>query len=123
MNRIALALAAVLSLPVLAVHAESPDPSGQFAASAPAGKTRAQVNAELAQYRAAGVNPWSMSYNPLASFHSAKTRAQVQAEFEADRAGVAAMTGEDSGSAYLAAHRQDARDGNQFAGQPATDAH
>ncbi|HSI54084.1 MAG: DUF4148 domain-containing protein [Ramlibacter sp.] len=64
-------------------------------------RTRAEVQAELSQYKKAGVNPWSTSYNPLKSFQSAKTRAQVQAEYVADRDEVAAMVAEDSGSAYL----------------------
>ena len=39
-------------------------------------KTRAEVQAELAEYQKAGVNPWSICYNPLKSFHSTKTRAR-----------------------------------------------
>jgi hypothetical protein len=121
MQRIALALAAALSVATLAAHAESPDLSGQFAASS-AGVSRAQVKAELAQYKQSGVNPWSTSYNPLNTFHSEKTRAQVQAEFLANRQAVQAMTGEDSGSAYLSAHRGITAADNQFAGQPARNA-
>ncbi len=64
-------------------------------------RTRAEVQADLAQYKRAGVNPWSTSYNPLKSFQSAKTRAQVQAEYVAHRDEVAAMVAEDSGSARL----------------------
>jgi hypothetical protein len=64
-------------------------------------RTRAEVQAELQQYRQAGVNPWSTSYDPLKGFQSTLTRDQVRAEFFADRKAVAAMTGEDSGSAYL----------------------
>src|SRR5262249_14802791 len=63
--------------------------------------TRAEVQADLLQYRQAGVNPWSTSYNPLKSFQSTLTRDQVRAEFLADRDAVAAMNSEDSGSAYL----------------------
>ena len=118
MNRNRLALAAVLSLAAVAAHAETPDPSGQFAAAPTGQLTRAQVQSELAQYRQAGVNPWSMSYNPLASFQGEKTRAQVRGEFLANRDVVDAMTGEDSGSAYLAAHRSETETGNRFAGQP-----
>ena len=47
--------------------------------------TRAQVQAELQQYRQAGVNPWSTQYNPLKSFHGARTRAEVQGEYLAAR--------------------------------------
>ena len=28
-------------------------------------RTRAEVQAELAQYQQSGVNPWSIAYNPL----------------------------------------------------------
>jgi hypothetical protein len=69
-------------------------------------KTRDQVQAELAQYQKSGVNPWAIAYNPLATFHGEKTRDQVRAEYLADRNFANAMSGEDSGSAYLAAHRQ-----------------
>jgi hypothetical protein len=65
-------------------------------------KSRAQVQAELAQYKTAGVNPWSTQYNPLKQFKSALTREQVVAQYIADRDEVAALNSEDSGSAYLA---------------------
>jgi Domain of unknown function (DUF4148) len=64
-------------------------------------KSRAEVQAELSQYKAAGVNPWSTSYNPLKSFQSTKSVADVRGEFLASRNEVAAMNAEDSGSAYL----------------------
>jgi hypothetical protein len=67
------------------------------------GKTRDEVNAEMAQFRAQyPVSPWSIRYNPLSTFKSTKTRAEVTAAYVADRAEVAALTSEDSGSAYLA---------------------
>jgi hypothetical protein len=47
------------------------------------------------------VNPWSISYDQLAAFHSTRTRAEVQAEYRAERDQVATMSAEDSGSAYL----------------------
>ena len=65
-------------------------------------KSRVEVQAELAQYKQAGVNPWSTQYNPLKQFKSATTRAQVVAEYVASRDKVAALNGEDSGSSYLA---------------------
>jgi len=65
-------------------------------------KSRVEVQAELAQYKVAGVNPWSTQYNPLKQFKSAKTREQVVAEYVGARDEVAALNGEDSGSAYLA---------------------
>ena len=64
-------------------------------------QTRAQVQAELAAYKQAGVNPWSTSYNPLRGFHSASTRDAVVAQYLASRNEVRAFGGEDSGSAYL----------------------
>lgn len=65
--------------------------------------SRAEVNAQLQQFQHAGVNPWSIQYDPLASFHSQRTRAEVQAEYLKARAETAALTGEDSGSALLSA--------------------
>ncbi|HEY0823465.1 MAG TPA: DUF4148 domain-containing protein, partial [Ramlibacter sp.] len=65
-------------------------------------KSRAEVQAELQQFRRAGVNPWAQDYNPLQSFTGRKTRAQVTAEYIQSRDAVAATTGEDSGSAFLA---------------------
>jgi len=63
--------------------------------------SRAEVQAELMQYKQAGVNPWATDYDQLKGFQSTLTRQQVRNEFLADRKEVAAMTGEDSGSAYL----------------------
>lgn len=85
-----------------AAFAESPDPSGQFAQQVASTKSRAQVVAELQEYKRAGVNPWSMSYNPLRTFKSTTTRAAVVADYLDSRDRVAAFNGEDSGSAYLA---------------------
>jgi hypothetical protein len=65
--------------------------------------TRADVQAQLQQYRAGGVNPWSTSYNPLKQFSSSRARADVVAEYVQARDEVAALNGEDSGSSYLAA--------------------
>jgi hypothetical protein len=96
-------------------------PSGQVTAQSQA-RTRADVQAELAQYQKAGVNPWSIRYNQLTGFHSVKTRDEVRAEYLAERNEVAAMNGEDSGSAYLAqaaAAGTRAYRGNTFAGTPA----
>src|SRR5690606_25088020 len=101
MNRKSLALATILSVAGFAVQAETPDLSGQFAQGTPATTVRTQVQADLNQYRQAGVNPWSISYNPLKEFRSQRTRAEVQAEYVASRNAVAAMTAEDSGSAFL----------------------
>ena len=69
--------------------------------------TRATVQAELMQARKDGFTKrWNGQYNPLALATSERSREAVQAEVTAARqAGeLNAMTGEDSGSAYLAAH-------------------
>lgn len=65
-------------------------------------RSRAEVIGEMQQFRQAGANPWADEYNPLAEFRSDRTREQVTLEFQATRASVAALTGEDSGSMYLA---------------------
>jgi hypothetical protein len=68
-------------------------------------KSRSDVQAELVQYKQAGVNPWSTSYNPLRAFKSNTTRDAVTAEYVAARDQVAAFNREDSGAALLAAKR------------------
>jgi hypothetical protein len=78
--------------------------------------TRAQVQAELQQFKASGVNPWSQGYNQLGDFRGAKTRAQVSAEYVQSRDAVSAFTGEDSGSAYLQARTRN--NAPVVAGQP-----
>lgn len=80
-------------------------------------KSRAEVQAELAQYKQAGVNPWSTTYNQLRGFKSATTRDAVTAEYIASRDQVAAFTGEDSGSAYLSANQNRAPATTNLAGQ------
>jgi hypothetical protein len=64
---------------------------------------RSDVQAQLQQYKAAGVNPYASSYNQLTSFRGSRTRAEVTAEYLQSRAEVAALNGEDSGSSWLAA--------------------
>lgn len=96
--------------------AESPTIDNTVFSSA---KARGDVQAELAAYRQAGVNPWSTSYNPLRSFRSATTRDAVVAEYLAARDEVKALNGEDSGSAYLARMRTPAAP-THLAGQPAS---
>ncbi|MDP3761658.1 MAG: DUF4148 domain-containing protein [Ramlibacter sp.] len=82
-------------------------------------RTRAEVQADLFQYKKAGVNPWSTSYNQLAQFKSVKSRDQVQAEYRAERQAVAALTSEDSGSAYLTQLAATRTVGTTLAGTPA----
>jgi hypothetical protein len=66
-------------------------------------RTRAEVQSELAQFKKAGTSPWSIQYNPLASFKSTVSSEQVVAGYLASRKEVAAFNGEDSGSSYLTA--------------------
>ncbi|MDB5883035.1 MAG: hypothetical protein JWP43_2913 [Ramlibacter sp.] len=92
----------------------TPEPAS-FTSSA----SRAQVQAELAQYRRAGIDTSSYEYNPLTQFKSATTRAQVTAEYLANRDQVAAASGEGSGAETFArninVNRQDA---TRLAGLP-----
>jgi hypothetical protein len=64
--------------------------------------SRAQVREELRQYRQAGVNPWADDYDQLAHAARTMTRAEATAGYMAARKEVAAFTGEDSGSGFLA---------------------
>jgi Domain of unknown function (DUF4148) len=82
-----------------AALAESPlaVPEAPFVSTA----TRAQVQAELAEFKRAGVDPWATSYDQLANFRSTKTREAVTAEYLASRDQVHAMNSEDSGSQSL----------------------
>jgi hypothetical protein len=65
--------------------------------------SRAQVHAELVQFGIDyPVSPWATRYDQLANFKSTRRRADVTAAYIADRDEVAAFTGEDSGSVYLA---------------------
>ncbi|HET8745114.1 MAG TPA: DUF4148 domain-containing protein [Ramlibacter sp.] len=101
MNRKITLTFAAASLVAASAFAETPmTDSLPFKASL----TRAQVQAELAQHRSTGIDPYADGYNPLHEFRSTRTRAEVQAEFLAERALVSALNGEDSGSGYLA-HR------------------
>jgi hypothetical protein len=95
---------AALSTAAFAAQADAFD-APEFAKQFNGSKSRAEVQAELGQYKQSRVNPWSTTHNPLASFKSDRTRAQVQADYIASRNRVAAFTGEDSGSSYLAGNR------------------
>ncbi|MBK6009398.1 DUF4148 domain-containing protein [Ramlibacter ginsenosidimutans] len=85
-------------------------------------KTRAEVAADLSAYQLAGVNPWATWYQPLTTFHSTTTRAAVTGEYLASRNEVRALTGEDSGSAFLAQARGPALPVTTLAGTPAATA-
>lgn len=67
-------------------------------------RTRAEVMAELASQRGMA-NPWADHYDALAGFRSGASRESVRAEFLASRNESKALTGEDSGSTYLAQRR------------------
>jgi hypothetical protein len=99
MNR-TIAIAAIALVAASSAFAESPLAGDQPFTAA---KSRAEVRAELQQYKASGVNPWAQSYNQLRGVQSGKTRAQGTAEFLQSRNETAALTREDSGSEYLSA--------------------
>ena len=80
--------------------------------------SRAQVRQELAQFEASGINPWSQGYDPLAGFQSTRSRADLTADYVRSRDAVAAITGEDSGSAFLAAGRREDTRTSTVAGRP-----
>lgn len=80
-------------------------------------KSRAEVRAELERFRSAGVNPWSMTYNPLKYFQGSRTRAEVTAEYVDSRGEVAAITSEDSGSMYLTQMAARERHGQHMVGR------
>lgn len=67
------------------------------------------VQAELMAFKKSGVNPWSGLYDPLKSFVSKYTRAEVTTGYIAVRGLVTALTGEDSGSTWLAGAREPAQ--------------
>lgn len=64
--------------------------------------TTQAVQAELVAFKKSGVNPWSGLYDPLKSFASKYTRDEVTTGYIKVRASVIALTGEDSGSVWLA---------------------
>ena len=64
--------------------------------------TRAQVLQELHQFKQAGSNPWADDYDLIAQRPSTLARTEVTAGFLGARNEVAAFTGEDSGSGFLA---------------------
>jgi len=80
--------------------------------------SRAQVLAELQQFQQSGINPWADDYNAVAQFRGERTREEVTQEYLADRDAVAALNGEDSGSAYLARREATRSPGLQMAGTP-----
>lgn len=68
-------------------------------------KTRAEVRAEFMGQRplaTADATEWAMQHNEVPHMTSGYTSQQARAEFIASRREVSALTGEDSGSMYLA---------------------
>lgn len=116
MNAKLLAPIAALAIVAGNAYAESPTVVKDDFTST---KSRTEVLAELDAYKKAGVNPWSISYNPLRSFQSTATRGQVTAAYIAARDEVAAINGEDSGSAYFAQGGARGTDSTRLAGKPA----
>jgi hypothetical protein len=121
MKKSLITLAAVALVSGAAFAGEA-DPSGQFALQIAGQRTRAEVNAEAVAAVAAGKlrpsNPHASAYVQPA-LTSGTTRAQVVAEFLADREEATAMTGEDSGSAYLAKLGNQSAYREYLAGTPA----
>lgn len=81
-------------------RAEGPIVSEQ---AAPSSLSRADVMAEYRQFKK-GANPWSSSYDPFKGFRAERQRSQVTGEYRASQGEVRALTGEDSGSEFLARH-------------------
>jgi hypothetical protein len=101
MNRLALAALVAFACSTQA-FAESPTRADARFDST---RSRAEVQAELASFRAGAANPWSTTYDPLRQFQGSLSRGEVSAEYLAARDEVRAFSGEDSGSAYLARTR------------------
>lgn len=114
MNRKSLAILLVAAAAAGSAFAETPTVVNDDFVST---RTRAQVQAELLAYRQAGVNPWSIRYNPLDHFRSNARRADVTAAYVAEREAVAAIGSEDSGAAYFAQSPRTVR-GETLAGRP-----
>lgn len=81
-------------------------------------KSRAEVQAELAAYKKAGVNPYATAYNPLRHFVSTANRADVTAAYIAARDEVAARNSEDGGLGYFAQQGQRGAVSATLAGTP-----
>lgn len=99
MNRKSLIAALSLAAAAGTVSAESyTEHTTPFVSTA----ARVAVQARDLPATSSTANPWSSSYNPAAGFRSDRARAQVTADFLQHRDLVSALTGEDSGSGYLA---------------------
>jgi hypothetical protein len=97
------AIACAAAMASSSAYAESPlaVPATPFVSSL----SRAEVQAELMSQRAtitAAGGEWAQQSNQVARMNSGYTTAQAKAEYLAARREVMALTGEDSGSSYLA---------------------
>ncbi len=99
MNRKSLVLGLSIAAAAFAASAESyTEHNTPFVSTA----ERVTVQAKDLQATSSVNNPASIAYDPLAGFRSDRGRGAVQSEYIEDRELVAAFTGEDSGSGYLA---------------------
>ena len=122
MNALVTTLVAAASAVLLAMPAVAQEATPDVPAKSTSTLTRAQVQAELMQARQDGFTKrWNSQYNPLALAKSERSREAVQAEVMAARnAGeLNAFSGEDSGSAWLAAHGTRTAPALMAGGQPA----
>jgi hypothetical protein len=118
-RKLALALGLVIAS-AAATPAFADDPTivnEQFVSTA----TRADVMAELQQFRQSGIDPWADGYNPLLQARSERTRAEVTGEYIRSRDLVDALNGEDSGSVYLARRDGQRQQPTQLAVSPVAD--
>lgn len=117
MHRKSLAAFALAAIATSGAWAESPTVLKDTFVST---KSRAEVVAELHAHKKAGVNTYSISYNPVRNFQSSVSRDQVVAAYLADRDVVAAVHSEDGGSTWFAQHNQRHQDSaTVVAGRPA----
>jgi len=91
MNSKRIILVAALAAAAFGAHAERPDVPDPIHSSL----TRAEVRAELDQFRASGAEPRSEAYNPYAGFRSTLTRAEVTADYLAHRDEAVALRQDD----------------------------
>ena len=113
-----LATVAVAVLGFAAHTASAQEATYEYPDAIGAGKSRTEIQAELAQAKRDGsMRVWSTSYNHIAAAKSLKSRADVQAELlGGDRAVTAAITSEDGGS-FAFAKQPALRAGTVIAGR------
>lgn len=112
MNRKIVSAAIAVAAFAGAAHAQGPIEQAEPFNSV---RSRAEVQADLQQYKKAGINHASTWYNPLREFKSVRTREAATAEYIAARDEVAAQNAEVVGAVPVAT-RTRLRD--TLAGQP-----